>query len=38
MTGDFVEAFLALMTILLTGEEGWHAGDDIVLVVVVVQV
>jgi hypothetical protein len=38
MAGDFVEAFLALMTVLLTGEEGRHAGDDIVMVVVVVQV
>jgi hypothetical protein len=38
VTGDFVEAFLALMTVLLTGEEGRHADDDIVMIVVVVQV
>jgi hypothetical protein len=38
MAGDFVVAFLALMTILFTGEEGRHTGDDIVMVVMVVQV
>jgi hypothetical protein len=38
MAGDFIVAFLALMAILFTGKEGRHAGDDIVMVVVVVQI
>jgi hypothetical protein len=36
--GDFVVAFLALMAVLLTGREGRHAGDDVVVVVMMVQV
>jgi hypothetical protein len=36
MAGDFVESLLTFMTILFTGEEGRHTGDDIVMVVVVV--
>ena len=38
MVSNFVVAFLALMTILFTGEEGRHTGDDVVMVVVMVQV
>ena len=36
VTGDFVESLLTFMTILFTGKEGRHTGDDIVMVVVVV--
>jgi hypothetical protein len=38
MAGDFIESFLALMTVLFTGEEGRHTGDDVVMVVMMVQV
>jgi hypothetical protein len=38
MAGDFIVAFLALMAILFTGKEGRHTGDDVVMIVVVVQV
>ena len=38
MAGDFVVAILALMAVLLTGKEGRHAGDDVVMVVMMVQV
>jgi hypothetical protein len=38
MAGDFVVAFLAFMAILFTGKEGRHTGDDVVMVVMMVQV
>ena len=38
MVCDLVVAFLALMTILLAGKEGWHTLDDIIVIVVVVKV
>jgi hypothetical protein len=38
MAGDFVVAFLAFMAILFTGKEGRHTGDDVVMVVMMVQI
>jgi hypothetical protein len=36
MVSNFIESLLTFMTILFTGKEGRHTGDDIVMVVVVV--
>jgi hypothetical protein len=38
MVSNFIESLLAFMTIHFTGEEGRHTGDDVVMVVVMVQV
>jgi hypothetical protein len=38
MVSNLVESFLALMAVLFTGEECRHTGDDVVVVVVMVQV
>jgi hypothetical protein len=38
MAGDFVVALLTFMAILFTGKEGQHTGDDVVMVVMMVQV
>ena len=38
MTGDFIKSFLALVAVLFTSEEGWHTGNNIVMIVVVIQV
>ena len=38
MTGDFVESLLAFVAVLSTSEEGWHTGNNIVVIVVVIQV
>ena len=38
MVGDFVESFLACMAVLLTSEKGWHTGNNIVVIVMVIQV
>ena len=38
MTGDFIKSFLALVAVLFTSEEGWHTGNNIVVIIVVIQV
>ena len=38
MVGDFIKSFLALVAVLFTSEEGWHTGNNIVVIVVVIQV
>jgi hypothetical protein len=38
MVSNFIESFLTFMAILFTGEEGRHTGDDIVMVVMMVQI
>jgi hypothetical protein len=38
MVSNLVESFFASMAILFTGKEGRHTGDDIVMVVMMVQV
>ena len=37
-TGDFVESLLVFVAALFTSEEGWHTGNNIVVIVVVIQV
>ena len=38
MIGDFIESLLAFMAVLFTSKEGWHANDDVVMIIVVVKV
>ena len=38
MVGDFIKSFLALAAVLFTSKEGWHIGNNIVVIVVVIQV
>ena len=38
MIGDFIKSFLAFVAVLFTSEEGWHTGNNIVVIVVMVQV
>ena len=38
MVSNLVESLLTFMAILFTGEEGRHTGDDIVMVVMMVEI
>ena len=38
MVGDFIKSLLALVAVLFTSEKRWHTGNNIVVIVVVIQV
>jgi hypothetical protein len=38
VVGDFIKAFLASVTILLPCKKGRHAGDHIVVIIVVIKI